>query len=88
MMIQLDGNEMLLVRGSSGTLAVVTASKQRRFLVEAPEREIVLGCDIIPGEHLEQHLLCGVKEFDGAEIIGVKGCLGLKWEICEKKHFL
>jgi hypothetical protein len=51
---------------------------------------IVLSCDITPGTHLEQHLLCGMKEFDGAEILGVEGGVelkGLEWTKYEKKHF-
>jgi len=152
-MIPLDSNEMLLVRGNSGTLAVVTVGKQRQFLVDTPEREfvlalgpeallvasgfgtdaqmvnglrcvlymirevnsplivlpknhpasarlkivvaagkrIVLSCDITPGTHPEQHLLCGMTEFDGAEILGVEGGVelkGLEGATCEKKAFI
>jgi len=152
-MIPLDRNEMLLVRGNSGTLAVVKVGKQRQFLVETPEREIVLAmgpeallvasgfgtgaqmvnglrcvlymirevnsplivlpknhpasarlkivvsvgkrivlsCDITPGTHPEQHLLCGMKEFDGAEILGVEGGVelnGLEWATYDKKDFI
>jgi hypothetical protein len=151
-MIPLDSNEMLLVRGNSGTLAVVKVGKQRQFFVDTPEREfvlamgaeallvasgfgtdeemvnglrcvlymirevnsplivlpknhpasarlkivvsvgkrIVLSCDITPGTHPEQHLLCGMKEFDGTEILGVEGGVelkGLEWATCEKKAF-
>lgn len=151
-MIPLDSNEMLLVRGNSGTLAVVKVGKQRQFFVDTPEREfvlamgaeallvasgfgtdeemvnglrcvlymirevnsplivlpknhpasarlkivvsvgkrIVLSCDITPGTHPEQHLLCGMKEFDGTEILGVEGGVelkGLEWATCEKKPF-
>jgi hypothetical protein len=151
-MITLDGNEMLLVRGNSGTLAVVKVGKQRQFLVDTPEREIVLAlgpeallvasgfgtdeemvnglrcvlymirevnsplivlpknhpasarlkivvsagkrivlsCDITPGTHPDQHLLCGMTEFDGTEILGVEGGVELKeleWATCEKKTF-
>lgn len=143
---------MLLVRGNSGTLAVVKVGKQRQFLVETPEREIVLAmgpeallvasgfgtdeqlvnglrcvlymirevnsplivlpknhpasarlkivvsvgkrivlsCDITPGTHPEQHLLCGMTEFDGAEILGVEGGVelnGLEWATYDKKAF-
>jgi len=152
-MIPLDSNEMLLVRGNSGTLAVVKVGKKRQFLVDTPEREfvlalgpeallvasgfgtderivnglrcvlymirevnsplivlpknhpasarlkivvaagkrIVLSCDITPGTHPEQHLLCGMTEFDGAEILGVEGGVelkGLEGAKCEKKPFI
>lgn len=152
-MIPLDRNEMLLVRGNSGTLAVVKVGKQRQFLVETPEREIVLAmgseallvasgfgtdeqmvnglwcvlymirevnsplivlpknhpasarlkivvsvgkrivlsCDITPGTHPEQHLLCGMTEFDGVEILGVEGGVelkGLEWATYDKKAFI
>ncbi|MHC1599743.1 MAG: hypothetical protein ACXQS5_02850, partial [Candidatus Methanospirareceae archaeon] len=150
--IPLDSNEMLLVRGNSGTLAVVKVGKQRQFFVDSPEREIVLAlgpeallvasgfgtdermvnglrcvlymirevnsplivlpknhpasarlkivvaagkrivlsCNITPGTHPEQHLLCGMTEFDGAEILSVEGGMelkGLEWAKCEKKSF-
>ncbi len=152
-MIPLDSNEMLLVRGNSGTLAVVKVGKQRQFFVDTPEREIVLAmgpeallvasgfgtdeqmvnglrcvlymirevnsplivlpknhpasarlkivvsvgkrivlsCDITPGTHPEQHLLCGMTEFDGAEILGVEGGVelnGLEWATYDKKDFI
>jgi len=151
-MIPLSSNEMLLVHGNSGTLAVVKIGKQRQFFVDTPETEIVLAagpeellvasgfgiderivnglrcvlymirevnsplivlpknhpasarlkivvaagkqivlnCDITPGTHPEQHLLCGMKEFDGAEIMGVEGGVelkGLEWTKCEKTLF-
>lgn len=34
--ISLDGNEMLLVHGNSGTLAMVKVRSRRQFLVETP----------------------------------------------------
>jgi len=151
-MIPLDRNEMLLVHGQTGTLAMVKVSVQRQFLVETPEREIVLAlgpeallvasgfgtderivnglrcvlymirevnsplivlpknhpasarlkivisagnrivlsCNITPGTHPEQHLLCGMKEFNGAEILSVAGGVelkGLEWAKCQKKPF-
>ncbi|MEA2074224.1 MAG: hypothetical protein U9O85_00565 [Euryarchaeota archaeon] len=151
-MIPLNSNEMLLVHGNSGTLAVVKVGKQRQFFVDTPEREIilalepeallvasgfgtdermvnglrcvlymirevnsplivlpknhpasarlkivvsagkriVLNCDITPGTHPEQHLLCGMKEFNGAEILSVEGGVelkGLEWAKCEKLSF-
>jgi hypothetical protein len=152
-MIPLDSNEMLLVHGNTGTLAVVKVGKQRQFIVDHPDGEIVLvmgpeallvasgfgtdelimnglrcvlymirevnsplivlpknhpasarlkivvstgkrivlSCDIIPGTHPEQHLLCGMEEFSGAEILGVEGGVelkGLERTKCEKKSFL
>ena len=139
-MIPLLSNEMLLVHGTKGTLAVVKVGNQKQFFVDTPETEIVLAmgaeellvasgfgtdeqivnglrcvlylirevnsplivlpknhlaskrlkmvlsagkrivlsCDITPGTHPEQHLLCGVTEFDGAEILGVEGGVELK----------
>ncbi len=151
-MIPLRSNEMLLVHGNSGTLAVVKVGAQRQFFVDTPESEImlamgpeellvasgfgtdeqivnglrcvlymirevnsplivlpkkhpasarlkivvsageriVLSCEITPGTHPEQHLLCGTKEFDGAEILGVEGGVvlnGLEWAKYEKRGF-
>ncbi len=139
-MIPLRRNEMLLVHGTTGTLAVVKVGVQRQFFVDTPDREIVmamgpeellvasgfgtdeqivtglrcvlylirevnsplivlpkghpasarlrivvsagkrvvLSCKITPGTHPEQHLLCGMDEFDGAEILGVDGGVELK----------
>ena len=139
-MISLSSNELLLVYGTSGTVAVVKVGKQRQFFVDTPEREIVLAlgqeellvasgfgtgeeivkglrcvlymirelnsplivlpknhpasarlklvlaagtrivlsCNITPGTHPEQHLLCAMNEFDGAEIVGVAGGVELK----------
>ncbi|MFZ2071847.1 MAG: hypothetical protein WAV32_09710 [Halobacteriota archaeon] len=151
-MIPLRSNEMLLVHGNTGTLAMVKVGVQRQFFVDTPEREIVmamgpeellvasgfgtdeqiviglrcvlymirelnsplivlpkghpasarlkivvsggkrvvLSCNITPGTHPEQHLLCGMNEFDGAEILGVEGGVelkGLKQARCDKRGF-
>nr|CBH37964.1 conserved hypothetical protein [uncultured archaeon] len=151
-MISLSSNEMLLVLGNSGTVAVVKVGVQRQFFVDTPEREIVLAmgpdellvasgfgtgeeivkglwcvlymirelnsplivlpknhpasarlkmvlaagkrivlsCDITPGTHPEQHLLCAMNEFDGAEILGVVGGVelkGLGWAKYERRGF-
>nr|CBH39939.1 conserved hypothetical protein [uncultured archaeon] len=151
-MISLSSNEMLLVLGNSGTVAVVKVGVQRQFFVDTPEREIVLAmgpdellvasgfgtgeeivkglrcvlymirelnsplivlpknhpasarlkmvlaagkrivlsCDITPGTHPEQHLLCAMYEFDGAEILGVEGGVelkGLEWAKYERRGF-
>jgi hypothetical protein len=148
-MIPLKNDEMLLVHGQTGTLAMVKVGNQRPFFVDTPDREFVLGldpeallvasgfgtddrirnglrcvlymirevnsplivlpknhpasarlkivvsagkrivlsCKITPGTHPEQQLLCGMTEFDGAEILGVDGGVELKgleaapWEI-------
>lgn len=65
------------------------ASARLRIVVSAGKR-IVLSCNITPGTHPEQHLLCGMDEFDGAEIRGVDGGVelkGLGWAKCEKLEF-
>jgi len=62
----------------------------RLKIVLAAGKRIVLSCDITPGTHPEQHLLCGMKEFDGAEIVGEKGGIelkGLEWAKYEKRGF-
>jgi hypothetical protein len=41
-MIPLDWNEMLLVHGNTGTLAIVKVGRQRQFFVDNPEKEMVL----------------------------------------------
>ena len=139
-MIQLRDTEMLVLHGTTGTLAIVKVSDNQQFLVETPDREIVLGlnpedvlvasgfgtdekivnglrcvlymirevnsplivlpkdhpatkrlkivvsagkrvvlsCKITPGTHPEQHLLCGMPEFEGVEILGVEGGVELR----------
>lgn len=139
-MIPLKSNEMLLVHGNTGTLAIVKVGRKRHFLVATPEKELVLGmgpdallvasgfgtneqivnglrcvlymirevnsplivlpkdhpasarlkivvsvgkrivlsCKITPGTHPEQHLLCGMPEFEDVEIMGVAGGVELK----------
>jgi hypothetical protein len=65
------------------------ASNRLKIVVSAGKR-IVLSCDITPGTHPEQHLLCSSKEFNGAEILGIKGGVKLKnlgWAKWEKKAF-
>ena len=66
------------------------ASARLKIVVSAGKR-IVLRCDITPGTHPEQHLLCGMEEFNGAEILGVEGGVelkGLEGASYEKKPFL
>ena len=41
-MIPLNSTELLLVRGQTGTLAIVKVREKRQFFVETPEDEIVL----------------------------------------------
>jgi len=53
------------------------ASARLKFVVSAGRR-IVISCNIKPGTHPEQHLLCGMPEFEGAEIKAVEGGIELK----------
>jgi hypothetical protein len=53
------------------------ATKRLKIVVSAGKR-IVLSCTITPGTHPEQHLLCGMPEFEGTEILGVEGGVELK----------
>ena len=153
-MVSLTSTQMLQVRGTTSTLAIVKVGETQQFLVETPDREILLGlnpedvlvasgfgtgekianglrcvlymirevnsplivlpkdhpatkrlrivvaagrrvvlsCKITPGTHPEQHLLCGMPEFEGVEILGVEGGVelrGLPEEArCETKSFL
>ncbi|HDS45176.1 MAG TPA: hypothetical protein ENN68_03630 [Methanomicrobia archaeon] len=139
-MIPLNSTQLLQIRGTTGTVAVVKVGEKQQFLVETPDREIVLGlnhddvlvasgfgteqelvnglrcvlymirevnsplivlpkdhpatkrlkivvaagkrvvlsCKITPGTHPEQHLLCGMPEFEGLEILGVAGGVALR----------
>jgi hypothetical protein len=134
-MIPLGVEEMLIVRGETGTLGIVKVGEGKQFFIETQDEEIVLSldpedllvasgfgtdnrivnglkcvlytirevgsplivlpknhpaskrlqivvsaggrtrlsCHIIPGTHPEQDILCGPEEFDGLEILGVKG---------------
>jgi hypothetical protein len=152
-MIPLNAAQLLVVRGKTGTLAIIKVGQTRQFLVETPDREIVLGvgpeavlvasgfgtddrivnglrcvlymirevglplivlpkdhpasarlkivvavgsrivlsCNITPGTHPEQHLLCAMPEFEGVEILGVEGGVelrGLKAAAWETRNFL
>jgi hypothetical protein len=152
-MIPLNATQLLLVRGKTGTLAIIKVGEKRQFLVETPDREIVLGvgpdavlvasgfgtadrivnglrcvlymirevgsplivlpkdhpasarlkivlavgsrivlsCNITPGTHPEQHLLCAMPEFEGVEILGVEGGVelqGLEKAAWETRNFL
>ena len=53
------------------------ASKRLKIVVSAGNR-VHLSCNITPGTHPEQDILCGTDEFDGIEINGVKGGLDFK----------
>lgn len=53
------------------------ASKRLKIVVSAGNR-VRLSCNITPGTHPEQDILCGADEFDGIEINGVKGGLNFK----------
>ena len=48
------------------------ATKRLRTVVSVGRR-IVLSCEITPGTHPEQHLLCSPSEFNGVEILAYKG---------------
>lgn len=48
------------------------ASKRLKIVVSVGHRTRI-NCDIIPGTHPEQDVLCGVDEFSGVEILGVPG---------------
>ena len=48
------------------------ATKRLRTVVSVGKR-IVLSCEITPGTHPEQHLLCSPSEFHGVEILAYKG---------------
>jgi hypothetical protein len=152
-MIPLNAAQLLVVRGKTGTLAIIKVGQTRQFLVETPDREIVLGvgpeavlvasgfgtddrivnglrcvlymirevglplivlpkdhpasarlkivvavgsrivlsCNITPGTHPEQHLLCTMPEFEGVEMLGVEGGVelrGLKAAAWETRNFL
>lgn len=152
-MIPLNAAQLLVVQGKTGTLAIVKVGQTRQFLVETPDREIVLGvgpeavlvasgfgtddpivnglkcvlylirevgsplivlpkdhpasarlkivlavgprivlsCQITPGTHPEQHLLCTMPEFEGVEILGVEGGVelrGLEKATWETSNFL
>jgi hypothetical protein len=152
-MISLNATQLLLVRGKTGTLAIIKVGQTQQFLVETPDREIALGvspeavlvasgfgtndrivnglqcvlymirevgsplivlprdhpasarlkivlavgsrialsCNITPGTHPEQHLLCAMPEFEGVEILGVEGGVelrGLEGATWETRNFL
>jgi len=48
------------------------ATKRLKIVVSAGDRTRI-SCKIVPGTHPEQDILCGSEEFDGVEILGVKG---------------
>jgi hypothetical protein len=50
----------------------------RLKIVLAVGSRIVLSCNITPGTHPEQHLLCAMPEFEGVEILGVEGGVELR----------
>lgn len=53
------------------------ASNRLKIVVSVGERTRV-SCDITPGTHPEQDVLCGVDEFSGVEILGVPGGVEFK----------
>ncbi len=58
------------------------ASKRLKVVVSAGGRTR-LSCNITPGTHPEQDILCGADEFDGLEVKGVKG--GVEFENLSSK---
>lgn len=60
------------------------ASKRLKIVVSAGSR-VRLSCNITPGTHPEQDILCGTDEFDGIEINGVKG--GVDFKNLKKRVF-
>jgi hypothetical protein len=46
---------------------------KRLKIVTAAGNKTRISCDITPGTHPEQDILCGVEEFGGLEILGVPG---------------
>ncbi|RLG36619.1 hypothetical protein DRN79_04580 [Methanosarcinales archaeon] len=66
------------------------ATKRLRTVVSVGGR-VVLSCDITPGTHPEQHLLCASPEFHGAEIVAVDGgveLIGFRSLNCHKESFI
>lgn len=59
------------------------ASKRLKVVVSAGARTR-LSCNITPGTHPEQDILCGAFEFNGLEIKGVKGGVEFKGTACGK----
>lgn len=53
------------------------ATKRLKIVVSAGDRTRI-SCRIVPGTHPEQDILCGSEEFDGVEILGVKGGVEFK----------
>ena len=53
------------------------ASKRLKIVVSIGDRTRI-SCDITPGTHPEQDVLCGSSEFDGVEICGVEGGVEFK----------
>jgi len=53
------------------------ASKRLKIVVSVGPRTRI-SCDITPGTHPEQDVLCGVDEFSGVEILGVPGGVEFK----------
>ncbi len=57
------------------------ASRRLKVVVSAGARTR-LSCNITPGTHPEQDILCGAGEFDGLEVRGVKGGVELNSLTC------
>ncbi|HIE32330.1 MAG TPA: hypothetical protein EYP67_08170 [Methanosarcinales archaeon] len=72
---------LYLVREIGSPLIVLPkdhpASGRLRIVVSAGEKTTI-SCDIVPGTHPEQDVLCGGDEFDGMQVIGVAGGVRLQ----------
>ena len=72
---------LYLVREIGSPLIVLSknhpASGRLRMVVSAGQ-ETDIDCGITPGTHPEQDVLCGMEEFDGMRITGVKGGVQLR----------
>ncbi len=72
---------LYLVREIGSPLIVLPenhpASGRLRLVVSVGEHTTI-DCKIKPGTHPEQDVLCGMKEFDGMRITGVKGGVRLQ----------
>lgn len=51
---------------------------KRLKIVTSVRNRTCISCDITPGTHPNQQMLCGVEEFNGVEILGVPG--GVKFK--------
>ena len=85
---------LYLIREAGSPLVVLPKdhpASARLKIVLAVGSRIVLSCNITPGTHPEQHLLCAMPEFEGVEILGIEGGVelkGLEKATWETRNFL